>query len=77
MGKIIELSNGRKAEVVRPKGKDIRQAQRIADGESDLIMFALISLTTTIDGQPVTVEDLDEMDGIDVLKLQAEFGSNF
>lgn len=75
--KIIELPSGRKAETRKYKGRDIREAQRIADGDPGKITFALIAMSTTIDGQPIAMEDLDEMDGPDVLKLMGEFGSNF
>lgn len=38
--------------------------------------FAMIALTTKIDGQPVLMEDLDEMDGADVIALMGEFAGN-
>ena len=78
MTKKITLPSGKIAEIAEFKGKHIREAQRIADGEADKIIFALISLLTTIDGYPVLIEDLDEMPGKDVMKLTAEFSeANF
>ena len=78
MGKQIELSGGRIAIVQEFKGKHIIQAQRATNGDSEKLMFAIISMLTTIDGQPVVMEDLEEMPGKDMLKLMAEFGeANF
>lgn len=77
MSKEITLPSGKKAIVGEFKGKHIREAQRIAEGKQDMFMFALISLTSTIDGQTVVAEDLDEMDGMDVLALMGEFSENF
>jgi hypothetical protein len=73
----IILPSGKKAIIGAFKGKHIREATRIADGDSDKMIFALISITTTIDGNKVLIEDLDEMPGTDVMKLQAAFAVNF
>lgn len=77
MSKQIKLPSGKIAEVGAFKGKHIREAQRISDGEQDKFLFALISLTSTIDGNPILTEDLDDMDGADVLALMGEFSGNF
>jgi hypothetical protein len=58
-------------------GRDIREAQRIADGDSGKLIYAIIAVTTTIEGEPVTVEDIDAMNGLDVLELMKGFGGNF
>ncbi len=70
--KEIELSCGL-ARIMRFKGKHIRQATRDAEGDSGKMMFALIAATTTINDKSIIPEDLDEMDGEDVLKLQGAF----
>lgn len=72
--KTITLPSGRIAELKEFKGKHIREAQRIAEGDSERIMFAIIAMLVTIDGKPVVMEDMDDMPGGDVLKLMAEFG---
>lgn len=77
MAKEVTLPSGKKAVIGDFKGKHIREAQRIAGGNTDMITFALISLTTTIDDQPVLAEDLDEMEGRDVMALMGEFSENF
>jgi len=73
----IILPSGRKAVISAFKGKHIREATRLADGESDKLVFALIAITTKIDGKPVLLEDMDEMDGRDAMKLTAAFSVNF
>jgi hypothetical protein len=76
--KIIELSDGRKAEILPFKGYHIRQAQKLMGEDTSMFIFALISLCVEIEGKPVSVEELDHMNGKDVVKLQAEFsGANF
>jgi tryptophanase len=76
--KEFELPSGRKASVAPFKGKHIKMAQRIVGEDSENIIYAIIALLTTIDGQPVVMEDMDEMPGQDLLKLMAEFGqANF
>lgn len=74
----ITLPSGKTAVIHPFKGKHIREASRIADGDSTKIIFALISMLTTIDGEPILMEDMDEMDGRDAMKLMGEFGeANF
>jgi hypothetical protein len=75
-GKEINLPSGKVAVIVPFKGKHVREAQRIAGGDVSNIMFAMISLTTSIDGNPILMEDMDEMDGSDVLALMGEFGGS-
>lgn len=75
---IIELPSGRKAEIQQFKGKHIREAARLADSDSSKLVFALIAMLTTIDGEAIVMEDLDEMNGKDVMKLMGEFSeANF
>ncbi len=58
-------------------GRDIREAQKIADGDSSKLVFAIIAVTTEVDGAPITAEELDEMNGLDVMELMKGFGSSF
>lgn len=74
----VQLPSGRIAVIGEFKGRHVREAQRVSDGASDKYLFALIAMLTTIDGQPVLMEDLDEMPGGDVMKLMGEFSeANF
>lgn len=77
MSKTITLPSGKTAELENFKGKHVREAQKIADGDAGKVMFAMIALTVKIDGKGVVMEDLDEMDGQDVIALMGEFGGNF
>lgn len=74
--KEINLPSGKTAVIAPFKGKHIREAQRIADGDMSNMMFAMIALTTTIDGRGIVAEELDDMDGQDVLALMGEFGGS-
>lgn len=75
--KTIKLPSGKTAVISPFLGKHIREAQKIADGAADKLLFAIIAVTTTIDGQPVVMEDLDEMSGFDVMELYGQFGTSF
>jgi hypothetical protein len=78
MIKEITLPSGKIAKLEEYKGKHIREASKIADGDQTKLMFALISLCATIDDQPILMEDLDEMNGRDVMMLMTEFNdANF
>jgi hypothetical protein len=72
-GKEITLPSGSTAVIADFKGKHIRQATEMAGDDSGKIIFAMIAICCTIDGEPVVMEDLDEMAGKDVLALQKEF----
>jgi hypothetical protein len=75
--KTIALPSGATAEIAAFKGYHIREAQKIAGDDTDKMVFALIALTTTIDGRAVTMEDIDEGDGFDAMRLMKEFSGNF
>ena len=70
---VVVLSDGRKAEFHPFKGKHTREAQKVSDGDSSKMIFAMIAVCCTIDGHKIVLEDLDDMPGGDVLKLQAKF----
>lgn len=77
-GKEIKLTSGKIAVIQPFKGRHIMQAQRIAGGDQERFLYALIAMLTTIDGQGIVLEDLEAMDGRDVLKLMGEFSeANF
>lgn len=75
--KVKTLPSGKTATFESFKGKHVRQASQMVDGDTSKIIFAMIALTVKIDGQGVVMEDLDEMDGADVLELMGEFSGNF
>lgn len=78
----MELPSGKKAVLRRFTGKDVRIAMTIANNvkgglDQNQMIFALIASTATIDGQQIVMEDIDDMDGPDVLALMGEFGDAF
>lgn len=75
MPKTINLPSGKVAQVTDFKGRHIREAQKVAGTETEKYLFALIAATTTIDDKPIVMEDLDNMEGFDVLELMKAFGS--
>lgn len=77
MNNTVFLPSGKTAVINPFKGKHVREAQKIADNDTSKMLFAMIAVTTTIDGKAIVMEDLDEMDGKDVLTLMKEFGSFF
>jgi hypothetical protein len=38
------------------------------------MLFAMMAMCIEIDGKPIVMEDLDDMNGGDCLKLQGAFG---
>jgi hypothetical protein len=73
--KTITLPSGRVAEIARLKGKHIREAMRLAGGDESLLSFAMVALATRIDGNPITIEELDEMESEDLLPLLGALGN--
>lgn len=68
----VSLPSGRIAWVLRKgKGKHIQAAARMAgpNAEQMTLSMGIIAAKALIDGQPVTVEDVLEMDDGDVWKL--------
>jgi len=71
----VILSDGRKAVIRKGKGKDVKAAMRVADSDSSAYMFAMMAALTTIEGNVIVAEDLEEMDMKDVMTLQTEFAA--
>lgn len=69
----IELPSGKVAEIREFKGRDAMQAQKMIGTDATKYIPALISITTTIDGNAIVVEDMEEMDGRDFMKLFTTF----
>lgn len=73
----IILSDGRVATIGEFKGKHIVKAQAISGGDAQKTLLAIVSVCVRIDGNGVAMEDLEEMDGFDVMKLISVFSGNF
>lgn len=74
----VELPSGRTASIRKGKGRDLIQASRMAGGASDgiKISMAIIAVLTLIDGEPLVIEQVEDMDLNDVMKLLAEAVGN-
>jgi len=75
--KFILPVSGLEVEETGFKGRDIREAQRLINGDQTLAQFAIISVACKIDGKRITIEEIDEMDGVDVMTLIAKFEKLF
>jgi hypothetical protein len=72
----ITLPSGKIATIKDGKGKDLFWAQKMANDTSEIMKMLMVRLVL-IDGNPITEDDLDEMDIADVLMLTNEFGKIF
>ena len=71
--KEFELPSGKIA-IIKPfKFKHIQEAQKISGTNTENFIPAIIAITTTIDGKPVIMEDVIDMDGWDGLELMGKF----
>lgn len=70
--KEITLSDGRKAvRVAKPKGHTIIKAIEIAgEGKPQMVMMAAVaSIVVQIEGEPLVMEDVIELDAMDFLAV--------
>lgn len=72
--RVETLPSGAKATFYRRKGRALMNAQRKADGDASRMSFALLSEVVDINGKAPLMEELEEMDLLDVIKLQEVFG---
>lgn len=73
--KEITLPSGSIA-VIKPfTAGDVMAMRRSIDtaAPEESFMYALIAATTTIDGESLVLEDVQELDGFDYLMLMGEF----
>jgi len=74
-GNSVTLSDGRTAVVRRGKGRDLLEAARRCNGDASQAQFEILSILTTVNGQPLAYEDLMAMDIEDVTDLMIASGS--
>ncbi len=67
------LPTGTKCLVKPFFGKDVITAQRMMGSDPEKFIFAMIAVTCTFDGKAVVMEDVEFMDGYDVLELMTYF----
>lgn len=66
------LPSGRTARrMAKPKLRHMIQAQRLAGGDKDRIGAALAAVTVIVDGQTLTLEDVEELDLADGVAVMA------
>jgi len=68
----VRLSDGKIAVIRKGKGKDLFKAQQLANKPEEVPKLLLVFLTT-IDGKPITEDDLDELPLEDVMTLMNAF----
>jgi hypothetical protein len=74
----ITLSDGRTAVIRKGKGRDAMKAQRVSGTDVAKFFPALMAELVTIDGSAMVMEDFEELDMQDYLKIQGELaGANF
>lgn len=73
----LVLPSGAKATFVKFKGKHVMAAQRLCGNSGDKLILAILSIITKIDGKSLVLEDFEEMNGKDVMKLMAEKADSF
>lgn len=73
----LTLPSGANAVIYRGKGKHVRRAQDLMDGNPSLYHNALFHLLCFINGKRLTMEDFDEMDMDDYNELMVAVSGNF
>ena len=76
--KSLPLPSGKVAMIRAGKGRDVILAGRVVNAGKEPMAFAmaLMAQLTTIDGKPIVMEDLEEMDIEDVMVLLEEVPGN-
>lgn len=72
--KEFELKDGRRVIILKGKGRDARLAQQAAGADAGKLTQALMAQLVRIDGQQLVMEDFDELDLPDYMKIMQEFG---
>lgn len=74
----VSLPSGKKAAVRPLKGRDLLKAARMAGGSQDnmRLAFGIIAVGAEIDGKPLVIEDVEELDLGDVTTLMAAVMGN-
>lgn len=67
------LSTGAVARFHRRKGRVLKAAQRKAGGDASAMAAALLSEVITVDDKLMAMEDIEDLDLFDLLKLQGIF----
>lgn len=69
----VTLSDGRKATIIKGKGRHANEAMKVSKGSSSDYINALMAQLVEIDGHKIVMEDLEELDLSDYLAIQTKF----
>lgn len=77
--KEIILPSGKVARIHPFLGKHVKRATEQAQEkhQTENVLYLMLAQIVEIDGNPVVVEDFDEMSGEDLLAIQANFAGKF
>lgn len=75
--KIVTLPSGIIATIYKTKGRDVRQAQKIADGDPTLFTPAMMAIAIKMNGQNWFIDQFDDLDSDDFMQLMSEVSGNF
>ena len=75
----LMLSDGRIAQIRRPKGRDLIRAHDVAGENANRFKFTcgLLAQITTLGGKPCVMEDIQDLYADDIDKLAEEAGKGF
>ncbi len=71
-GEKLELPSGKVATVFPCKGKHIRMASTMTNGDQALFMPALMAQLVKINGSEMVMEQFDELDGKDYMAIMTK-----
>jgi hypothetical protein len=76
--KSVILSDGTKATVRKPRGRDLVRAQDVAGGDNKFkFTCAMLAQVTELDGQPCVMEDVMDLWAADIDLLSRETAGDF
>lgn len=68
----VKLPSGKVAVIEEGKGRHVRQAQRMSEGDASMYMNCMMSLLVTVDGKKMVPEDFDDLASNDYVELLAK-----
>lgn len=68
----ITLPSGAVATIELGKGRHVRQAQKMSEGDASMYMNCMMSLLVTVDGQRMVPESFDDLAANDYVELLAK-----
>lgn len=71
--KRFKISDGKEVVVRRLKAKDYIMAEGMVAGNQSLVTPAMLHLAIKVDGRMLPMEDIEELDGPDYLKIKNNF----